>query len=77
MPFPIKTCAVCGEDFELKPDKPGFANKCLECTEEEQEAAASAAAKAEGMTADQRKEKSEMDAARRDAIRNMLYRKES
>ena len=29
------------------------------------------------MSADQRKEKSEMDAARRDAIRNMLYRKES
>ncbi len=75
MPFPIKICAVCGESFELKPDKPGFANKCLECTEEEQEAA-QAKAKS-GMTADERKEKSEMDAARRDTIRNMLYRKES
>ena len=69
--FPIKTCAVCGEEFELKPDKPGFANKCLECTEEEQEAASAK------LDADQRKEKSEMDAARRETIRNMLYRKES
>ena len=75
MPFPIKVCAVCGESFELKPNKPGFANKCLECTEEEQEKA-EAAAKS-GMTADERKEKSEMDAARRETIRNMLYRKES
>ena len=76
MPFPIKTCAVCGEEFELRPDKPGFANHCPECTAEEQEAAAEAAKKT-GMDADLRKEKSEMDAARRDAIRNMLYRIES
>ena len=76
MPFPIKTCAVCGEDFELKPDKPGFANRCPECTAEAQEAAAQAAKKS-GMDADLRKEKAEMDAARRDAIRNMLYRKDS
>jgi hypothetical protein len=73
MPFPIKTCAVCGEEFELRPDKPGFANKCLECTEEEQEAAAAKS----GMDADERKQKSEMDAARRDTIRNMLYTKDS
>jgi hypothetical protein len=77
MPFPMKTCAACGEQFELKPDKPGFANKCLECTEEEQEAKEAAAAKTSSMTADERKEKSEMDAVRRDTIRNMLYRKES
>ncbi len=75
MPFPIKTCAVCGETFELRPDKPGFANRCPECTAEEQEAAAEAEKKS--MNADQRKEKSEMDAARRDVIRNMLYRKDS
>ncbi len=73
MPFPIKICAVCGETFELRPDKPGFANKCLECTEEEQEAAAAKA----GMDADERKQKSEMDAARRETIRNMLYTKDS
>jgi predicted RNA-binding Zn-ribbon protein involved in translation (DUF1610 family) len=75
MAFPIKTCAACGESFELKPDKPGFANKCPECTEEEQEAAE--AVGKSGMSADERKEKSEMDAARRETIRNMLYRKES
>ena len=28
MPFPVKTCAICSEEFELKPDKPGFANRC-------------------------------------------------
>ncbi len=76
MPFPIKTCAICGEEFELRPDKPGFANRCPECTAEEQEAAAEAAKKS-GMGTDERKEKSELDAARREAIRNMLYRKDS
>lgn len=76
MPFPKKTCAVCGEEFELRPDKPGFANRCPECTAEELEAAAEAAKKS-GMDADERREKSEMDAARRETIRNMLYRKDS
>ena len=69
--FPIKTCVVCNEEFELRPDKPGFANRCPECTEDEMDAA-----KAK-MDADERKEKSEMDAARRETIRNMLYRKDS
>jgi len=32
MAFPIKICAVCHEEFELKPDKPGFANRCPECS---------------------------------------------
>ena len=27
MAFPIKVCVVCEEEFELKPDKPGFANQ--------------------------------------------------
>ena len=69
--FPIKTCVACGEEFELKPNKPGFANRCPECTAEDQDAAAAK------LDADQRKEKSEMDAARRETIRNMLYRKDS
>jgi len=30
MAFPIKVCIVCEEEFELKPDKPGFANRCPE-----------------------------------------------
>ena len=50
MAFPIKTCAVCGEEFELKPDKPGFANRCLECSAPE-----AIAAKSKGrMDADER-----------------------
>ena len=35
MAFPIKTCVSCGEEFELKPDKPGFANRCPTCSEPE------------------------------------------
>jgi hypothetical protein len=35
MPFPVKTCAICSEEFELKPDKPGFANRCPSCSEPE------------------------------------------
>ncbi len=30
MAFPIKICSGCQEEFELKPDKPGFANLCPE-----------------------------------------------
>ena len=40
MPFPIKICAVCEEEFELKPDKPGFANRCPQCSEPDAEPAA-------------------------------------
>jgi hypothetical protein len=68
MPFPIKTCAVCGEEFELKPDKPGFANRCPSCSEPD---AGDATDKA-GQEAN-----SELNAARRKAIRDLLYRKES
>ena len=32
MPFPIKVCSVCMEEFELKPDKPGFADRCPDCS---------------------------------------------
>jgi hypothetical protein len=32
MAFPIKICTVCAEEFELKPDKPGFADRCPECS---------------------------------------------
>lgn len=67
MPFPIKTCAVCGEEFELKPGKPGFANRCYECTEAEEEAKGSATTEANR----------EMNEARREAMKNLLYRKDS
>lgn len=73
MAFPIKTCVACGEEFELKPGKPGFANRCPECSEpEETTSATSAPLGAKGLGSE-----SELNAARRNAIRDMLYRKES
>ncbi len=72
MPFPIKTCAICGEEFELKPDKPGFANRCPVCSEPE----------STGPEADNpadyagRHAEHEVNAARRRAIRDLLYRKD-
>jgi len=68
MPFPIRTCVVCGEEFELKPDKPGFANRCPSCSEPEgSDDGGSGLASGD----------SELNAARRNAMRDMLYRKES
>ena len=74
MPFPIKTCVVCNEEFELKPGKPGFANRCLDCTEAEQAESASAEQK---LDADERKSIAEANEARRTAMKNLLYRKDS
>ena len=28
--MPIKVCKYCGESFELRPGKPGYANECEE-----------------------------------------------
>ena len=36
MSFPIKTCVICHEEFELHPGKPGFANRCPSCSEPEE-----------------------------------------
>jgi hypothetical protein len=73
MIFPIKTCTVCGEEFELKPDKPGFANRCPECSITEAEAPT----EKRRMDAVERKNASEANAARRQAMRELLYRKDS
>ena len=73
MIFPIKTCALCGEDFELKPDKPGFANRCPACSAP---GSIDPVAKAR-LGVEERKAASEVNAARRRAIRDLLYRKES
>lgn len=73
MAFPIKTCVACGEEFELKPNKPGFANRCPDCSEPESD---SPSAKSR-MDADERKAASEANEARREAMRNLLYRKDS
>jgi hypothetical protein len=74
MPFPIKVCVICSEEFELKPDKPGFANRCPECTASE---ATDTTTTKGRMDADQRKSESEANEARRQAIRDLLYRKDS
>jgi hypothetical protein len=73
MAFPIKICSVCGEEFELKPDKPGFANRCLECSTPE----ATTTTTRDRMDADERKSMSEANDARRQAMRELLYRKDS
>ena len=73
MPFPIKICAICSEEFELKPGKPGFANRCPECSEPD---AVDPVTK-RPMDAFERKTESEANAARRQAMRDLLYRKDS
>jgi hypothetical protein len=73
MVFPIKTCVVCGEEFELRPDKPGFANRCPECSTPE----AMESESGHQMSAEERKAEAEANEARRKAIRDLLYRKDS
>ena len=73
MSFPIKVCTVCSEEFELKPDKPGFANRCPECSTPEP---AGPQAKPR-MDADERKTAAEANEARRQSMRDLLYRKDS
>jgi hypothetical protein len=70
MAFPIKVCVVCEEEFELKPGKPGFANRCPECSEPE------AGSGESGGTIDA-SEKRGLAEARREAMKNLLYRKDS
>jgi hypothetical protein len=73
MAFPIRICAVCSEEFELKPDKPGFANRCPACSETEQVSPKTKQA----TDANERKSLKEANEARREAMRNLLYRKDS
>jgi hypothetical protein len=72
MSFPIKTCVVCGEEFELKPGKPGFANHCPECSAPD----ADTGTDKPSLTAEERKAESERNAERRKVIRDLLYRKD-
>jgi hypothetical protein len=69
MTFPIKVCIVCEEEFELKPDKPGFANRCPECSAPEPTDPVTK----QPMDADERKTATEANEARRQAIRDLLY----
>jgi len=72
MGFPIKTCVVCGEEFELRPDKPGFANRCPECSAPE----STDSGKERQADAFDRTAQSEVNEARRRAMRDLLYRKD-
>ncbi len=69
--FPIKTCVFCGDEFELKPDKPGFANRCPDCSQPEEAGGAPA-----HKDAIQIRTEHELNAERRRVMRDMLYRKE-
>jgi hypothetical protein len=73
MAFPIRVCAVCSEEFELKPDKPGFANRCPACSDPE---SAEPTAK-QKMDADERKALADANEARRKAMKDLLYRRDS
>ena len=73
MPFPIKTCILCHEEFELKPDHPGYANRCRDCNNPDK---ADTAIKTK-LTAEERKSIAEANEARRTAMKNLLYRKDS
>ena len=65
----LKTCVVCGEEFELRPGKPGFANRCPDCSEQE---SADSQKSSDPLQSDRG-----ANAARREAMRNLLYRKDS
>ncbi len=73
MAFPIRICAVCSEEFELKPDKPGFANRCPACSEDE----SAVPTTKKSVDADERQNQKEANEARRRAMRDLLYRKDS
>jgi hypothetical protein len=73
MAFPIKICAICSEEFELKPDKPGFANRCPQCSTPE----AMDSSGTPGLSPEERQAESELNEVRRRTIRDMLYRKDS
>ena len=60
MSFPIKTCVVCGEEFELKPGKPGFANRCPECSVSDE---APEQKKQQNLSPEERKAEAEANAA--------------
>jgi hypothetical protein len=68
--FPVVVCSICSEEFELRPDKPGYANRCPACSED-RPAGNSGAPKAE-QQADR-----ELANARKKAMRDLLYRKDS
>jgi hypothetical protein len=73
MAFPIKVCAICSEEFELKPGKPGFANHCPDCSANEEVDPVTKRSK----DSVERQSEREANDARRQAMRDLLYRKDS
>ncbi len=67
VPFPIKICAICSEEFELKPDKPGFANRCPECSDPDSDPLMKRRGEAAESNVDR-----EANEARRKAMRDLL-----
>ena len=72
MAFPIRICSICSEEFELKPDKPGFANRCPDCSTSDDSPSASQPGANKQAQAD-----AELNAARKKAMRDLLYRRDS
>ncbi len=72
MAFPIRICTVCAEEFVLKPDKPGFANRCPACSMPDPRVSVTQGR----MEGDERKSLSEANEARRIAMRDLLYRRD-
>jgi len=68
MAFPIKVCVICSEEFELRPGKPGFANRCPACSEPESSTDPGNPAQTSNK---------ELNQERRKAMRDLLYRKDS
>ena len=71
MAFPRKVCSICSAEFELKPDKPGFANRCPACSAPEK---VENATEPENVT--QSGSNKELNQARKKAMRDLLYRKD-
>jgi hypothetical protein len=72
MTFPIKVCVVCSEEFELRADSRGFAYRGPACSASAPEEAPAK----RPVDAVERKAQAEVDAARRRAMRDLLYRKD-
>ena len=61
----------------MRPDKPGFANRCPACSEPESDGPAAEPSSSRHLSAEERKAEAEANEARRKAIRDLLYRQES
>ena len=70
MTFSKRICAICSEEFELKPGKPGYANRCPDCSEEDQSTDRST-------SKTEQPSDRELANERKKAMRDLLYRKDT